>query len=106
GCSHVVRVGHHVSSRATRGAADLPDRPQPPRVAQLVFGAGAHACPGAPLARAHLDDTLRLLAPYRPVVVRARVDRHAALPGWAEDRKSTRLNSSHVKSSYAVFCVK
>src|SRR5690606_40211299 len=24
----------------------------------------------------------------------------------AEDRKSTRLNSSHVKSSYAVFCLK
>src|SRR5690606_41047392 len=24
----------------------------------------------------------------------------------ARDRKSTRLNSSHVKSSYAVFCVK
>src|SRR5690606_41702375 len=27
------------------------------------------------------------------------------LPG-AEDRKSTRLNSSHVKISYAVFCLK
>src|SRR5690606_41197569 len=27
--------------------------------------------------------------------------------GWRwEDRKSTRLNSSHVKSSYAVFCLK
>src|SRR5690606_40544047 len=23
---------------------------------------------------------------------------------WSEDRKSTRLNSSHVKISYAVFC--
>src|SRR5690606_39489104 len=28
--------------------------------------------------------------------------RHAAVP----DRKSTRLNSSHVKISYAVFCLK
>src|SRR5690606_40286658 len=28
---------------------------------------------------------------------------HAALP---KDRKSTRLNSSHVKISYAVFCLK
>src|SRR5690606_41217897 len=28
--------------------------------------------------------------------------RHVNLPG---DRKSTRLNSSHVKSSYAVFCL-
>src|SRR5690606_41828179 len=27
-------------------------------------------------------------------------------PGDARDRKSTRLNSSHVKISYAVFCLK
>src|SRR5436309_4929139 len=27
-------------------------------------------------------------------------------PTWASDRKSTRLNSSHVKISYAVFCLK
>src|SRR5690606_41854964 len=27
-------------------------------------------------------------------------------PGILEDRKSTRLNSSHVKISYAVFCLK
>src|SRR3712207_7106486 len=26
--------------------------------------------------------------------------------GWAEDRKSTRLNSSHANISYAVFCLK
>src|SRR5690606_40930857 len=31
-------------------------------------------------------------------------DRHGLLTG--EDRKSTRLNSSHVKISYAVFCLK
>src|SRR5690606_42062611 len=28
------------------------------------------------------------------------------VPGAAADRKSTRLNSSHVKISYAVFCLK
>src|SRR5690625_6291344 len=28
------------------------------------------------------------------------------LPGLVEDRKSTRLNSSHVAISYAVFCLK
>src|SRR5690554_7494374 len=28
------------------------------------------------------------------------------LDKWAPDRKSTRLNSSHVRSSYAVFCLK
>src|SRR5690606_41483830 len=28
----------------------------------------------------------------------------AGAPAWRSDRKSTRLNSSHVKISYAVFC--
>jgi len=59
------------------------DRPAPANVAQLVFGAGPHACPGAKLARAQLADTLAALVPHRPVVVRARADRGAALPGWA-----------------------
>src|SRR6266511_5493977 len=36
--------------------------------------------------------------------VRLTFDRIA--PGWDLDRKSTRLNSSHVKISYAVFCLK
>src|SRR3712207_8845586 len=30
----------------------------------------------------------------------------SALPLFAEDRKSTRLNSSHANISYAVFCLK
>src|SRR2546430_3485341 len=29
-----------------------------------------------------------------------------AQPGWSQDRKSTRLNSSHSQISYAVFCLK
>src|SRR5437868_12596519 len=33
-------------------------------------------------------------------------DRMAAQPAPAGDRKSTRLNSSHVSISYAVFCLK
>src|SRR5436309_5993725 len=28
------------------------------------------------------------------------------VPAWKKDRKSTRLNSSHAKNSYAVFCLK
>ncbi|GIE48161.1 hypothetical protein Ani05nite_16950 [Amorphoplanes nipponensis] len=59
-----------------------PAAPAPAGVAQLVFGIGPHACPGAGLARAQLTDLLRALAPLRPVVVRARADRRAALPGW------------------------
>src|SRR5690606_41566187 len=40
------------------------------------------------------------------VTVRARVDDEPfRLVRVAQDRKSTRLNSSHVKISYAVFCL-
>src|SRR2546427_7100910 len=35
--------------------------------------------------------------------VRAAIDRERR---WSEDRKSTRLNSSHSQISYAVFCLK
>ncbi|MER7191463.1 cytochrome P450 [Streptomyces flaveolus] len=82
-----VRVGDRlilVARHAARAHREPPDarHPAPPAVAQLVFGAGTHACPGARLARAQLDDTLAALAPHRPTVVRARVDRGAALPGW------------------------
>src|SRR5207302_10755347 len=35
-----------------------------------------------------------------------RVIQDRILPELATDRKSTRLNSSHVKISYAVFCLK
>ncbi|MBB0232803.1 cytochrome P450, partial [Streptomyces calidiresistens] len=59
-----------------------PADPAPPATARLVFGAGPHACPGAGLARAVLDELFAELAPHRPVVTRARGDRHAALPGW------------------------
>ncbi|HLU44622.1 MAG TPA: cytochrome P450 [Natronosporangium sp.] len=78
----LVLVARHAAD-AHRHDPDPVD-PQPPQVAQLVFGAGPHACPGAGLARAQLDDVLRTLAPYRPVVVRARAARRSALPGWAE----------------------
>ncbi|MFB7915372.1 cytochrome P450 [Streptomyces sp. NPDC056061] len=82
-----VRAGDRLVlvARHAAGAHDIaPDarRPVAPAVSQLVFGAGPHACPGARLARAQLDDVLAALAPHRPVVVRARVDRRAALPGW------------------------
>ncbi|CAM5615321.1 cytochrome P450 [Streptomyces avidinii] len=56
--------------------------PAGPALSRLVFGAGPHACPGARLAREQLADVLAALAPHRPVVTRARVDRRAALPGW------------------------
>src|SRR5690606_41836102 len=44
-------------------------------------------------------DTEEIIA----IEINPRVSRSSAL---ASDRKSTRLNSSHVKISYAVFCLK
>ena len=76
----LILVARHAAG-AHRACPDC-DRPAPPQVAQLVFGAGSHACPGAALARAQLADTLQMLAPYRPVVVRARASRRSGLPGW------------------------
>ncbi|MFF2023249.1 cytochrome P450 [Streptomyces sp. NPDC058171] len=82
-----VRAGDRlllVARHAVRAHDAPPDAHHPvePAVAQLVFGAGPHACPGARLARTQLDDVLAVLAAHRPTVVRARVDRRAALPGW------------------------
>jgi cytochrome P450 len=76
----LILVARHAAG-GHRAGPDC-DLPAPPQVAQLVFGAGAHACPGAALARAQLADTLRTLAPRRPVVVRARADRRSGLPSW------------------------
>src|SRR5690606_39423643 len=41
-----------------------------------------------------------------PQVAHRRVVVRVGPGGAAQDRKSTRLNSSHVKISYAVFCLK
>src|SRR3712207_9019096 len=66
--------------------------------------------PCAPSARAQI--------PYRGALARDAEDRHAPSgfrvrapdthlrPPPPEDRKSTRLNSSHANISYAVFCLK
>src|SRR5690606_41762820 len=41
-----------------------------------------------------------------PVCPQGRLKRSRKKPPHGRDRKSTRLNSSHVKISYAVFCLK
>src|SRR5690606_40573094 len=62
-----------------------------------------------------LDSTLQQLKDFiRPLVSKATESIGVAVPSIVdaeqgvvyEDRKSTRLNSSHVKISYAVFCLK
>ncbi|MFD8999272.1 cytochrome P450, partial [Streptomyces abikoensis] len=72
-----VRAGDRlllVARHAVRAHTDDPDchHPAEPALSRLVFGAGPHACPGARLATAQLEDFLNALAPHRPVVVRAR----------------------------------
>ncbi|GHI76988.1 cytochrome P450 [Streptomyces spororaveus] len=80
GGDRLLLVARHAAGAHRRDPDAL--RPAGPAVDRLVFGAGPHACPGARTARAQLADVLDTLAPYRPVVTRARVDRGAALPGW------------------------
>src|SRR2546426_7797665 len=36
----------------------------------------------------------------------AHIEQQGNIRGWGADRKSTRLNSSHLVISYAVFCLK
>src|SRR5690606_40279773 len=61
-------------------------------------------CSGVENYSAHLDGRPRGARPY------SLLDYFRYVPGCAPDewldRKSTRLNSSHVKISYAVFCLK
>src|SRR5690606_42039219 len=68
---------------------------------RLVSGASRAALPFDRRRRCKRDENRRgrdLEQAYDPAV-------HSPA-GDGKDRKSTRLNSSHVKSSYAVFCLK
>src|SRR5690606_41499362 len=55
--------------------------------------------PGPVVLTPHAAEGARLLGVSTQAVLADRL-------GAARDRKSTRLNSSHVKISYAVFCLK
>src|SRR5690606_40115755 len=57
-----------------------------------------------PEGAALLPQALQLLADWENVRERLR-QRFTLQRGHVTDRKSTRLNSSHVKISYAVFCL-
>src|SRR5690606_41871860 len=78
-------------------------RPRPRRLHRRRRGGAPllrpHPRPGPapPPAAAAPDSRTRLRPPPR---------RPAPRPALGRDRKSTRLNSSHVKISYAVFCLK
>src|SRR5207253_11418299 len=95
-CSPPPRALH---SSPTRRSSDL-WRGWPGRLRRRQEGAPWRRC-------SHLagDDRARVLLE----VVRDRLDPDLHRPGGLgrdPDRKSTRLNSSHVAISYAVFCLK
>src|SRR5690606_39485738 len=84
------------SSDLARGPGGNPGS-SPAALIERARTALQHLVPGlvADHQRTHQDDQLGL-----------RGDLALLLEQPAEDRKSTRLNSSHVKISYAVFCLK
>src|SRR3989442_9584759 len=62
--------------------------------------------PGSPPEdRSHLEEP-DITVPIGPVVLDAPHQARQQAPSQVRDRKSTRLNSSHVRISYAVFCLK
>src|SRR5207302_6850995 len=110
-------------SRRTAQGSELrefdpaPVRAQRAALAQLrVPGAGRHLYAPGVLAQAALQRGRavsqlagRLLLSVPRLALRPRRPGVLGLPRLDEsrgDRKSTRLNSSHVKISYAVFCLK
>src|SRR5690625_4263595 len=88
----------------------------PPAVNALgaVGLAGRAVAEGAPIAGGQARSRGRLLGsltferawPQRPYVLALPQSRTETLLAERLDRKSTRLNSSHVAISYAVFCLK
>src|SRR5690606_41045702 len=101
--AHPRGAGTRLSARAAPGGG--PARP----ARRAVPGGGRSPDPlgrGGPRALAHAR---RRRLRDRPVLV-AQAGRAPAAPHPPRrrggDRKSTRLNSSHVKISYAVFCLK
>src|SRR5207249_5456461 len=77
------RAAHHARAAPGRGAGGGARRPSPRRARQ--GGAAREVGWGGPRVRPAIAGGLALVA---------------------LDRKSTRLNSSHVSISYAVFCLK
>src|SRR5207302_5333472 len=90
----------------TRRSSDLP------RVGfETVLDVGGDEVPAVerrhvlpPDALAQLERPDAVIGARRPGLRQITLEREVA--GAGGDRKSTRLNSSHVKISYAVFCLK
>src|SRR5690606_39793378 len=101
--SFSVFIDHpHLASCPTRRSSDLVHQ-QEDRQKEEEKHIGREDHVGAPgsVTNDHTNGHLRVIAH-----VLHRVARVEVTGVYQQDRKSTRLNSSHVKISYAVFCLK
>src|SRR5690348_2780640 len=90
------------------GPNNVAGRPlYPPGTAPLVRPEVARRLMKAQLFLRRYNYSLKIWDAYRPQSVQIQLWKAAAQNNYvAEDRKSTRLNSSHPSISYAVFCLK
>src|SRR5699024_12402535 len=89
----------NLHSFPTRRSSDLARTSTTRRCGSCGTSAGARARPFGPVGATETARVRRI--DHRELPVDPAPARH----DW-EDRKSTRLNSSHVSISYAVFCLK
>src|SRR5207249_9533069 len=95
------RQGGTLPRRPASGGPDATDAvPLPPR--SILCPLGRRGGPGEPMPP-RLPCRGRRLRRHNPPPAGVQAAVH---PGVQADRKSTRLNSSHVSISYAVFCLK
>src|SRR5690606_39755755 len=88
--------------RSSDLAAFLPDRSAKRTLSRMLSGVRDQPASGFPGAYRTLAPTL-----YGPQLYEIQGTRVVMITSPSRpDRKSTRLNSSHVKISYAVFCLK
>src|SRR5690349_22411008 len=98
---HALLAGSRASIRSTLSLHDaLPISVHGDVDDPLAVGVEDHAALQGAGRVVQVDDRLRRATQG---LVGAQLDQHPAAP---RDRKSTRLNSSHVEISYAVFCLK
>src|SRR5690606_41724367 len=83
----------------TRRSSDL-NHPETDQVVRLSFEVAGELF-------VVVSDPFSCLVPVGVPVLSVRCEKHLSADARElKDRKSTRLNSSHVKNSYAVFCLK
>src|SRR5256885_13095220 len=79
---------------------------RPPRSTLFPYTTLFRSCYARHLATVYGHEETLWEEPYDASPVHARRHLLACMRRWRRDRKSTRLNSSHLVISYAVFCLK